>query len=243
MVNEYDMSSFQPPPPWLCKDSVAIMGVGVCQGGRKMLQAMVPKPLVVPEDPQVFVWAIDYPVFILGPYTEALVTIEASYKGVLGAYMAFAYTSSPETVANGREFLGYPKRLAEITVREQGEAFVGRLERCGTHLLTLSVTRKKVGRFHEKDTAILKGPLYMHKIIPSPNGSNPPEVDEIVAYQVGVEKVHWVYEGQANVYFSPEGVDPLWSLNPLKLVRGYVYKFDAGASFKAEVVYRYSHTR
>ncbi|MBW2023200.1 MAG: acetoacetate decarboxylase family protein [Deltaproteobacteria bacterium] len=62
-----------------------------------------------------------------GPYTEAIVTIPVLAKGMPFLYVAAIYVDTDAALIAGREFGGYPKKIAKITMYNYGNLFLSRL--------------------------------------------------------------------------------------------------------------------
>jgi acetoacetate decarboxylase len=235
--------SLYPRPPWEFRDALACVVPFEANPGA--VAKIVPEPLEVPENPRLFAWVNDYPfVTGLGPFKESFITIEVSYNGVVGSLVAFIYTTSDTATAGGREVGGTPKKNANISLKWESELAVGRVERCGITIMTTAVLVEKMGKLAEKDLAVLRGPLYSVKLIPSSiDFEARPSVHEIVALRVAVDKVDWLAEGEATVSFESSPADPLYLLSAVNVFRGYLYKYSYGKKATAEVVYRYPTDR
>jgi hypothetical protein len=64
-----------------------------------------------------------------GPYMEAILTIPVLHKGALFLYVAAIYVDSDSAMIAGREFGGYPKKLANIQMRNYGNLFLSQISR------------------------------------------------------------------------------------------------------------------
>jgi hypothetical protein len=62
-----------------------------------------------------------------GPYMEAIVTIPVLFKGTPYLYVAAIYVDSDSALTAGREFGGYPKKIAKITMYNYGSLFLSRI--------------------------------------------------------------------------------------------------------------------
>src|SRR6186713_881747 len=92
------------------------------------LAAVVPEPLVVSE-PIVkyeFIRMPDSTGF--GDYTESGQVIPVSFEGAKGGYVHAMYLNDHPPIAGGRELWGFPKKLAEPTLRVDVDTLVGTLD-------------------------------------------------------------------------------------------------------------------
>jgi len=62
-----------------------------------------------------------------GPYMETIVTIPVLSNGIPFHYVAAIYVDSDSALTAGREFGGYPKKLAAITMYNYGDLFLNRI--------------------------------------------------------------------------------------------------------------------
>ena len=67
----------------------------------------------------------------IGPYMETIVTIAVLADGIPFLYVPAIYVDSDAAMAAGREFGGYPKKLATITMRTHGDIFANTISRGG----------------------------------------------------------------------------------------------------------------
>ncbi len=65
----------------------------------------------------------------IGPYTEMIVNIPVLYKGQLYLYVPAIYVDNDAALTAGREFGGYPKKMAQITMRNYGNLFLSHMSR------------------------------------------------------------------------------------------------------------------
>lgn len=144
------------------------------------LRAVVPEPLELGE-PLVkyeFIRMPDSTGF--GDYTESGQVIPVSYRGVAGGYVHSMYLNDDAPIAGGREIWGFPKKLAEPSLRADKDTLVGTLDYGGIH-----VANGTMGYKHQAldNAAVLKGllaPNYLLKIIPHVDCT--PRICELVRY-------------------------------------------------------------
>jgi len=65
----------------------------------------------------------------LGPYMEVIVSIPVMHKGELYGYVPAIYVDNDAALLAGRELGGYPKKLAQITMRNYGNMFLSHMSR------------------------------------------------------------------------------------------------------------------
>lgn len=65
----------------------------------------------------------------IGPYTEFILNIPVMHKGNLYLYVPAIYVDNDAALTAGREFGGYPKKMAQITMRNYGDVFLSHMSR------------------------------------------------------------------------------------------------------------------
>ena len=146
------------------------------------LAAVVPEPLEVIE-PIVkyeFIRMPDSTGF--GDYTESGQVIPVRYGHETGVYVHSMYLDDDAPIAGGREIWGFPKKLANPKLRNEGEVVVGTLH-YGSQLVasgTMGYKHRTTDAAHVMQA--LQAPNFLLKIIPHVDGS--PRVLELVRYHL-----------------------------------------------------------
>jgi hypothetical protein len=65
----------------------------------------------------------------LGPYMEVIISIGVLHKGRPYAYIPAIYVDNDAALLAGRELGGYPKKMAQITMRNYGNLFLSHMSR------------------------------------------------------------------------------------------------------------------
>ena len=109
---------------------------------EEKLQALVPEPLIV-EEPLVryeFIRMPDSTGF--GDYTESGQVIPVSFLGRKGTYTHCMFLNDHPPIAGGRELWGFPKKLANPTLRTEIDMLIGTLEYGGVRVATCTMGYK-----------------------------------------------------------------------------------------------------
>jgi len=64
-----------------------------------------------------------------GPYMETILTVPVLFDGQPFIYVVAIYVDNDAALIAGREFGGYPKKIAKITMHNYGDLFLSRIER------------------------------------------------------------------------------------------------------------------
>jgi acetoacetate decarboxylase len=122
------------------------------------LRALVPEPLEV-DEPVVkyeFIRMPDSTGF--GDYTETGQVIPVSFRGRKGGYSHCMFLNDDPPIAGGRELWGFPKKLAQPTLRAEIDTLVGTLDYGPVRVATGTMGYKH----KPADHAVIKGALDLH---------------------------------------------------------------------------------
>jgi acetoacetate decarboxylase len=117
-----------------------------------------------------------------GDYTEAGQVIPVRFGGRAGSYTHCMFLNDHPPIAGGRELWGFPKKLAQPSLRPETDVLVGTLDYGPVRVATGTMGYKH--REAEADLALaaLAAPNYLLKIIPHVDGSA--RICELVEYHL-----------------------------------------------------------
>ncbi len=182
------------------------------------LRVLVPEPLQI-EEPLVkyeFIRMPDSTGF--GDYTESGQVIPVSFNGRKGNYTHCMFLDDHPPIAAGRELWGFPKKLAEPTLRAEIDTLVGEL-----HYHKLRIAVGTMGYKHKQaDLAAVKvsleAPNFLLKIIPHVDGT--PRICELVEYHLTEINLKGAWTGPAELTLMSHALAPLAELPILEIVSG-----------------------
>lgn len=181
------------------------------------LRAVVPEPLEVKE-PLVkyeFIRMPDSSGF--GDYTESGQVIPVTYKGKPGNYVHSMFLDCEPPIAAGREIWGFPKTLAQPTLKVETDVLVGQLHYQGIRVAlgTMGYKYKQLDpKPIEKNFSSI--PNFLMKIIPHVDGSL--RICELVSHNLTEVKVKGAWEGPAELELIPHVMAPVADLPVRKIV-------------------------
>ncbi len=116
--------------PWWINARMVFADVPV---EREVVKEWVPFPLTIPKQPIATVFVAHYPECVFGnPYHEVGLMIQVKLFGLFPMlHCPWMLVDDDLHLINGRELLGYPKKMAKIEYTEDGERFVGTAWRRG----------------------------------------------------------------------------------------------------------------
>jgi acetoacetate decarboxylase len=120
----------------------------------EIIEKILPPPLEPPEFPLAHAFVANYPETNFGlPYLESALFVRCKFKGEDGGYCLAMHLDGPGkdlAMAAGREIVGFPKKLANISFKKDEKEFSGISERHSVRNIDLKV--KFSGKFNENDT-------------------------------------------------------------------------------------------
>ena len=180
------------------------------------LRELVPEPLKL-EEPVVkfeFIRMPDSTGF--GDYTESGQVIPVSFKGCKGSYTHCMFLNDHPPIAGGRELWGFPKKLAEPTLKKEIDTLVGTL-----HFGPLRIAIGTMGYKHKAcDLGAIKAsllaPNFLLKIIPHVDGK--PRICELVEYHLENVDLQGAWTGPGQLTLFSHALAPLAELPVLEIV-------------------------
>ena len=180
------------------------------------LRAFVPQPLELGE-PLVKFEFIRMPNSTgFGDYTEAGQVIPVSFRGRKGAYTLCMFLDDHPPIAGGRELWGFPKKLANPTLRTDIDMLVGTLDYGDVRVATGTMGYKHRALNHEAAKAALAAPNFLLKIIPHVDGT--PRICELVEYYLEDITVKGAWTGPGALSLMPHALAPVAELPVLEVV-------------------------
>ena len=151
-----------------------------------------------------------------GDYTETGQVIPVTFRGRKGGYSHCMFLNDEPPIAGGRELWGFPKKLANPTLRTEIDTLVGTLDYGPVRVVTGTMGYKH----KEADLAAVKtaltAPNYLLKIIPHVDGSA--RICELVEYYLEDVTVKGAWTGPGSLTLSPHALAPVAELPVLEIV-------------------------
>ena len=186
------------------------------------LRAVVPEPLEVVE-PLVkyeFIRMPDSTGF--GDYTESGQVIPVQLrtaKGVeKGAYVHAMYLNDHPPIAGGRELWGFPKKLANPSLKTEIDTLVGTLDYGQVRVATGTMGYKHRGADLAAVKDSLAAPNFLLKIIPHVDGTA--RICELVEYSLDDVVLKGAWTGPAALTLNPHALAPVAELPVLEVISG-----------------------
>jgi acetoacetate decarboxylase len=190
---------------------------------REALEEVVPAPLEIIE-PIVkyeFIRMPDSTGF--GDYTESGQVIpvrlpDGKGGGVSGGLVHSMFLNDDPPIAGGRELWGFPKKLAEPTLRVERDTLVGTLDFGSSRVATGTMGYKHRVLPAERAISALQEPGFLLKIMPHVDGT--PRICELVQYYLRDVTLKGAWTGPAALELSPHVLAPVARLPVLEVLSG-----------------------
>jgi acetoacetate decarboxylase len=180
------------------------------------LRALVPEPLLPQGDivKYEFIRMPDSTGF--GDYTETGQVIPVSFQGRKGGYTHCMFLNDEPPIAGGRELWGFPKKLANPSLRTEIDVLVGALDYGPVRVATGTMGYKH----READLAAIKAsletPNFLLKIIPHVDGTA--RICELVEYYLEDITIKGAWTGPGALSLSPHAMAPVAELPVLEVL-------------------------
>jgi acetoacetate decarboxylase len=114
----------------------------------EIIARLLPAPLKPASQPVAMAFVANYPRTNFDvTYYESALFIRASYNGEEGNYCLSMPVTNDMAMAGGREMFGFPKKIADIHLKRDGEVISGWTERRGIRFM--EVKAKMTGKFND----------------------------------------------------------------------------------------------
>jgi acetoacetate decarboxylase len=183
---------------------------------REKLRQLVPEPLEV-DEPVVkfeFIRMPDSTGF--GDYTESGQVIPVSFAGRKGSYSHCMFLDDHPPIAGGRELWGFPKKLANPSLKAEIDTLVGTLDYGPVRIATGTMGYKHRTADLDAVKASLRAPNYLLKILPHVDGTA--RVCELVEYYLEDIDLKGAWTGPAALTLASHALAPVAELPVLEVI-------------------------
>ena len=183
----------------------------------EVVERLLPPPLEPAGYPMAMAFVANYPRTSFGPpYKEGALFLNAQFEGVTGSFCLSMPVTDDLAMAAGRERFGYPKKMAAINFKREGDQVSGSIERHGARFFEVQAAMDEQAvdegfkalitqgfAFHDESGS--SGYLFKHFLSPEGVGFDyPPRLIR----QSNVFRPKLIEWGQAQVELNPCEHDP-----------------------------------
>ena len=203
---------------------------------RDALERIVPAPLVLAEPVVKFEFIRMPDSTGFGDYTECGQTIPVTFRGDPGVYVHSMYLNDEAPIAGGREIWGFPKKLAETSLRNDSDTLVGTIGYGGLRIATGTMGYKHRTLDKETIRKAFEVPNYTVKIIPHVDCT--PRICELVRFRLEDLTIKGAWSGPAALELFHHALAPVAALPVLEVVSAIHVMTDLTLGL-GEVVHNY----
>jgi acetoacetate decarboxylase len=182
------------------------------------LRELVPEPLQIEGDVVKFEFIRMPDSTGFGDYTESGQVIPVSFQGRKGAYTHCMFLNDHPPIAGGRELWGFPKKLAQPTLKTEIDTLVGTLQYGPLRIAVGAMGYKYKQADLAAVSASLVAPNFLLKIIPHVDGTA--RICELVEYRLEDVALKGAWTGPAQLILASHPLAPLAELPVLEIVSG-----------------------
>jgi acetoacetate decarboxylase len=184
----------------------------------KKLRELVPEPLQIEGDVVKFEFIRMPDSTGFGDYTESGQVIPVSFQGRKGSYSHCMFLNDHPPIAGGRELWGFPKKLAQPTLKTEIDTLIGTLHYGPLQIAFGAMGYKHKQADHAAVNASLAAPNFLLKIIPHVDGTA--RICELVEYRLEDVHLKGAWTGPAQLLLASHPLAPLAELPVLEVVSG-----------------------
>jgi len=207
-----------PAPPWHYSDAEFL--TLAYETDPEAARAALPAGLELPSPATVRLVFARYPSSPVGPYNEAIQSIECRWEGESRGFIARILLDNDGAIAGGREVWGYPKKHAYVELSRRGDTFSAAVERPRGHLL--SALRLTLGQRLPNPESPVPSPSVNLRLIPGTEAGAAPSVCELLEVMTTLT-VKEAWSAAGSVGFGPPSEADPWSALPARQVLSAAY--------------------
>ncbi|MBD3227757.1 MAG: hypothetical protein GF329_06175 [Candidatus Lokiarchaeota archaeon] len=218
--------SLYPEPPFLYYGTRLLMVL------YKVKRESIPSDVLhenfeIRKRPLIMMFLTEYPESTIGQYYEAATFIEVKHTGksgkTQGLYCNSMYVDSDIALTAGREIWGFPKKMAKMTLVEEGKKVIGTLKRKNIELIKATINLEE----EIKNLPLPDVPILTIRQFFEPGGGSY-SLRQVQAIDMELEPKK-IMKGDIKVEFPEKSDDdPIHFLKPESIFGGFYMKLSKG---------------
>ena len=208
----------KPPLVWKDMDIHLV----VYEASESNIEKVIPEPLKVRTN-KVIIWHSRFKWGTTqGAFSETAVYVQVEYNGIEGDYEPFLYVDNHLPLTGGREIWGYQKKMAEMEFVHEMEAVRAQTNRLGHQIIKALVVPRYIASMDEIPWS--PAGVFSLKYIPSAEEGGDPIRELILTEGQFTATDGHFFGGPASITFERSEIDPVYILEPKKILGGYAGK-------------------
>lgn len=200
------------------------------------ISRVVPEPME-PRTNIVIVWISEFDLGTTqGGFKEAAIYVQVKHEDVEGDYEPFLYVNSHLPLTGGRKIWGYQKKMAEIGLYHEYEAFRGQVDRLGHQIIKSLVVPESQAEV--EDVPWSSGGVFSLKYIPGAEEGEAPSRQLVLTQGEFTAQEGKLFGGRASVTYERSEIDPTYILEPKRIIGGFYGQGDLYLPL-GKIVHRY----
>lgn len=181
-----------------------------------VVAAVLPPPIKPGDEPLVKVTIATVEIPEIPTFGAGSFSVRARHEGTDGYYALFMPMTTEQSVIGGRETFGEPKKLAGVTLDQQGDRVTGRISRMGSDVVEVSGGLADTLEPPPEETRT----DFYFKFLPAPDGKGF-DTDASLVYCHRTEKTRSIRKVAGDIVLRESRFDPVADL-PVREVRDIV---------------------
>ncbi|MHA1995395.1 MAG: acetoacetate decarboxylase family protein [Candidatus Hodarchaeales archaeon] len=199
-----------------------------------IVKKLLPPPLEPINEPLVLAYIADFPKISFGlPYKEGAIFLACHYQNITGLYCPSMIVTHDIAMAGGREFFGFPKKIADINMSIEESFIRGSINRRGIDFFSLEIdltddsNDEKAGEILMSLRANPAGtPYYNFMYQHCPGTGKIKEPVNLVEFYLGSENEESFDYGSGDVKFQHSIFDPWYEVEVEKMLGSFYVVHD-----------------
>ena len=212
----------------------------------EIVARLLPPPLKPTEYPLALAFVAHYPRTNFDvTYKESALLLAAEYDGEVGSYCLSMPVTNDMAMAGGREFFGFPKKIADIHLSRENGTITGWTERRGIRFMEVraEVIRELnepqgqdlfMGGVRILEDGTIKKPCFNFKQFPAPEGGGFDYNPRLVRQET-VFRPKQILLGEGEIILKPSDYDP-WAEVPVVKMLGAAYTVGDNSMLSGKVL-------
>lgn len=206
--------------PYTCKEYMSIFAIGEANESEiKRILSYTPFDYVSNE---IVLSITDFSNTDKVSYMDSAIVVQVKYGNKYGGYYIYEYENNDAAIAAGRDLWGYPKKYADISLKENNHEIIGVAKKGQETILEITINKQETKTKMEEP---ITTPHLNIRTIPRPDGGI--DKQEVIERDTSPDfELHEKSWNAVHVKMNTTQTEPLHLLEPLNIKGGGFVKGD-----------------